>query len=341
MATQPQTIDRLTSKQKAALLVLSLDTETATRVMRQLSQQEIESLTVEIANVRGVHSTLIDQVVEEYHQLITVQEYVVQGGLDYAQKLLETTLGFAKATDILEKVKALTHVKGFGMLKKADGQQLASFLQKEHPQTIALILSNLSPEQTSQVFTELPEDVRNDVSFRMATLGKVSPSLLAEMEQALEGIAETEITQNMSLMGGTKSVAAILNKCSNATAKAILEHIEQKEQQLAGEIKRLMFLFEDLIFVDDRGIQRMLREVDKRDLALALKVADDKLKQKIYTNMSERAQDLLKEEVQYMGPVRLKEVEAAQTRSVDIVKQLEDQGEIVVVGRGGTEEVVV
>jgi flagellar motor switch protein FliG len=341
MATVPQTIDRLTNKQKAALLMLSLDVENATRVMRQLSQEEIESLTIEITNVKGVHSSLIDQVVEEYHQLITVQEYVVQGGLDYAQKLLENSLGFAKASDILDKVKALTHVKGFGMLKKADGQQLASFLQKEHPQTIALILSNLSPEQTSQVFTELPEDVRNDVSFRMATLGKVSPSLLAEMEQALEGIAETEITANMSSMGGTKSVAAILNKCSNATAKAILEHIEQKEQQLAGEIKRLMFLFEDLIYVDDRGIQRMLREVDKRDLALALKVADDKLKQKIYTNMSERAQELLKEELQYMGPVRLKEVEAAQTRIVEIVKQLEDQGEIVVVGRGGTEEVVV
>lgn len=341
MATTPQTIDRLSSRQKAALLMLSLDVETATSVMRQLAGDEIESLTIEITNMKGVHSSLIDQVVEEYHQLITVQEYVVQGGLDYAQKLLESSLGFAKAADVLEKVKALTHVKGFGMLKKADGQQLAGFLQKEHPQTIALILSNLSPEQTAQVFTELSEEVRNDVSFRMATLGKVSPSLLAEMEQALEGIAETEITQNMSSMGGTKSVAAILNKCSNATAKAILEHIEQKEGQLAGEIKRLMFLFEDLIFVDDRGIQRMLREVDKRDLALALKVADEKLKQKIYANMSERAQELLKEELQFMGPVRLKEVEGAQTRIVEIVKQLEEQGEIVVVGRGGTEEVVV
>ena len=341
MAQIPLTVDKLSNKQKAALLMLSLDVETATKVMRQMSQQEIENLTIEISNLKGVHSTLIDQVVEEYHQLITVQEYVVQGGLDYAQRLLENSLGFAKATDILEKVKALTHVRGFGMLKKADGQQLASFLQKEHPQTIALILSNLSPEQTAQVFTELPDDMRNDVSYRMATLGKVSPSLLAEMEQALEGIAETEITQNMSSMGGAKSLAGILNKCSNATAKIILEHIEQKEPQLAGEIKRLMFLFEDLIFVDDRGIQRMLREVDKKDLALALKVADDKLKQKIYSNMSERAQELLKEELQYMGPVRLKEVEAAQTRIVDVVKQLEDQGEIVVVGRGGTEEVVI
>jgi flagellar motor switch protein FliG len=341
MATAPPTIERLTSRQKAALFMLSLDVETATKLMRQLSQDEIESLTVEITNVKGVSSTLLDQVIEEFHQMITAQEYVIQGGLDYAQKLLETSLGFAKATDILEKVKALTHVKGFGILKKADGQQLASFLQKEHPQTIALILSNLSPDQTAHVLTEFPEDLRNNVSYRMATLGKVSPALLAEVEDVVEEIAASEISQSMSSMGGTKSLAAILNKCNNATAKLILEHIEQADQQLASEIKRLMFLFEDLLYVDDRGIQRILREIDKRELALAMKVADDKLKEKVFKNMSERAQELLKEELQYMGPVRLKEVEAAQTRIVEIVKQLEDQGEIVVAGRGGSEEVFV
>ena len=321
--------------------MLSLDVETATKLMRQLSQEEIEDLTIEISNVKGVSSSLIDQVIEEFHQMITAQEYVIQGGLDYAQKLLEHSLGFAKATDVLEKVKALTHVKGFGMLKKADGQQLASFLQKEHPQTIALILSNLAPDQTAQVLTEFPEELRNNVSFRMATLGKVSPALLSEVEDVVEEIAKTEISQSMSSMGGTKSVAAVLNKCNNATAKVILEHIEQADPQLAGEVKRLMFLFEDLLYIDDRGIQRILREVDKRELALALKVVDDKLKEKIFKNMSERAQEMLKEELQYMGPVRLKEVEAAQTRIVEVVKQLEDQGEIVVAGRGGTEEVFV
>ena len=341
MAHPTPSIDRIPSKQKAALFMLSLDVETATKLMRQLSQEEIEDLTIEISNVKGVSSSLIDQVIEEFHQMITAQEYVIQGGLDYAQKLLEHSLGFAKATDVLEKVKALTHVKGFGMLKKADGQQLASFLQKEHPQTIALILSNLAPDQTAQVLTEFPEELRNNVSFRMATLGKVSPALLSEVEDVVEEIAKTEISQSMSSMGGTKSVAAVLNKCNNATAKVILEHIEQADPQLAGEVKRLMFLFEDLLYIDDRGIQRILREVDKRELALALKVVDDKLKEKIFKNMSERAQEMLKEELQYMGPVRLKEVEAAQTRIVEVVKQLEDQGEIVVAGRGGTEEVFV
>jgi flagellar motor switch protein FliG len=335
------TYERLSSRQKAAIFMLSLDVETATKIMKQLSQDEIENLTVEISSVRGVPSSLIDQVVEEFHQMITAQEFVIQGGIDYAQKLLEHSLGFAKAADVLEKVKALTHVKGFGILKKADAQQLASFMQKEHPQTIALILSNLSPDQTASVLTEFPEDLRNNVSFRMATLGKVSPSLLKEVEDVVEEIAKTEVTQSMSSMGGAKPLAAVLNKVNNATAKTILEHIEQTDTQLSQEIKRLMFLFEDLLFIDDRGIQRVLREVDKRELALALKVCDEKLKDKIFKNMSERAQELLKEELQYMGPVRLKEVESAQTRIVEVVKQLEDQGEIVVAGRGGSEEVFV
>jgi len=321
--------------------MLSLDVETATKLMRQMTQDEIEALTIEITNVRGVSSAVIDQVMDEFHQLITAQEYVIQGGLDYAQKLLESSLGFAKATDVLDKVKALTHVKGFGTLKKADGQQLASFLQKEHPQTIALILSNLTPDQTAQVLTEFPDELRNNVTYRMATLGKVSPSLLKEVEDVVEEIAQNEISQSLSLMGGAKSVASVLNKCNNATAKTILETIEQQDSQLAMEIKRLMFMFDDLMFVDDRGIQRLLREVDKKELALSLKVCDEKLKEKILQNMSERARDLLKEELQYMGPVRLKEVEAAQTRIVDIVKQLEDQGELVIAGRGGTEEVFV
>jgi flagellar motor switch protein FliG len=331
----------LTPRQKAALLMLSLDVESATRVLRQLSQEEIENLTIEISNVKGVSSTLIDKVVDEFHTMIQAQEYVVQGGLDYAQRLLEGSVGFTKATDILEKVKAITHVKGFGILKKADAQQLASFLQKEHPQTIALILSNLSADQTAQVLTEFPDDLRNNVAHRMATLGKVSPSLLSEVEDVVEEIAKSEISQSMSLMGGAKSVASVLNKCNNATAKLILEHIEMQDPQLAGEIKRLMFLFEDLLFIDDRGIQRILREVDKKELALSLKVVDEKLKEKVFKNMSERAQELLKEELQYMGPVRLKEVEEAQTRVVEVVKQLEEQGEIVVAGRGGTEEVFV
>jgi flagellar motor switch protein FliG len=297
----------LTNKQKAALLLLSFDVETVASVLKQLSQQEIESITVEITNLKGIPSSVMESVIEEFDQMMKAQEYVVQGGMEYAQQLLEKILGPSKAYDVLEKVKMLTQVKGFAMLKKADAQQLASFLQKEHPQTIALILSNLSPEQTAQVLNEFEDTLRNDVLYRISTLGKVSPTLLKEIEEVMETISETE------------------------------EYIEHTQESLANENKRLMFLFEDIVHIDDRGIQRLLREIDKKDLALALKVAEDSLKEKIFKNMSERAQEMLKEELQYLGPVRLKDVEAAQTRIVEIVKQLEESGEIILARSGGGE----
>jgi flagellar motor switch protein FliG len=331
----------VTNRQKAALLMLSLDVAIATRLMKGLTSEEIEYLTVEIASLKGVYSTQIDSVIEEFHQLITAQEYVIQGGWEFAHKLLESSLGPLKAKGVMDKVKALTHVTGFAMLKKADPKQLSSFLQKEHPQTIALVLSNLSGDQTSGVLAEFPDELRNEVTYRIATLGKVSPTLLTEIEDVLSQVAEAEISQNMSTVGGTKSVANILNKIANATGKNILEYMESKDPNLANEVKRLMFMFEDIVFIDDRGIQRLLREVDKKDLALSMKVAEDNLKEKILKNMSERAQELLKEELQFMGPVRLKEVEAAQTRIVMIVRQLEDSGELVIAGRGGKEEVIV
>lgn len=330
----------LSNKQKAAILMMSLDVDTATKMMRGLNQDEIEALTVEITNMRGAHSNQLDEVNEEFHNLIKAQEYMIQGGIEQARKLLESSLGVSKAKDVMDKVKSLTNITGFGMLKKADAQQLASFLHKEHPQTIALVLSNLTMDQTAKVLNELTDDLRNEVVMRMATLGKVSPALIGEIEEVLTNVAEAEISQNMSSLGGTKSVANVLNKINTVTAKTILEYIEHKDSHLATDIKRLMFLFEDLMYVDDRSIQRILREVDKKDLALSMKVADESLKEKILKNMSERAQEMLKEELQFMGPVRLKEVEAAQTRIVLIVKQLEESNEIIVAGRG-VEDVIV
>lgn len=331
----------LTNKQKAALLVLALDLPTATALMRTLSQQEIEDLTVEITRLKGVPAAVTEKVVEEFQQLIAAQEYLIEGGTEQAQALLEKSLGPEKAALILERVRGVTNVRGFNNLKKVDAYQIASFVQKEHPQTIALILSNLRTEQVAEVLSQFPPALRNDVVYRMATLGKVSPSLLAEMEEALETVAQSEMALGVSEAGGPKAVATILNRIGGDTAKEIMEHFEKREPQLAQEIKNLMFMFEDIIYVDDRGIQRVLREVDKKDLALSLKVVDEKLKSKILSNMSERARELLLEELEYMGPVRLKEVEAAQARIVAIVKQLEEAGEIIIVGRGGAEELVV
>lgn len=265
---------------------------------------------------------------------MTAQSFMIEGGLEYAQALLEKSYGYEKAKEIVEKIRVLTSVRGFSILKKADPQQLANFLTKEHPQTIALILSHLPPDLVAEVLSEFNEQLRVDVVYRIAKLGKVSPQLLQEVEHVVDQIAEQTLSQNLATAGGAQLVANILNKSNATIAKSLLETIEERDYGLSLEIKRLMFLFEDIVTLDDRSIQRVLRDVDKRDLALALKVADEKVKEKIFKNMSERAAAVVKEELEFMGPVKLKEVEAAQMRIVDIIKRLEEQEEIVIGGRG-------
>lgn len=340
-AAKIHSAQQLTGKQKAALLLITLDVDTASELFKLLDPADVEKVTIEIANLPSIPSNVTGQVIEEFYQMMIAREYIIQGGMDYARTLLEKTFGLNRAAEILEKVRVLTQVRGFEGLKKADSSHLANFLQKEHPQTIALILSHLPPDQTASILTELPDDIRADVVYRIATLGKISPTLLSEVESVVDSLVESGINENIRQTGGTRAVANILNKCNNTVARFLIESIEQQSPDLALEIKRLMFLFEDIIYIDDRGIQRILREIDKKDLALALKVADDKLKEKIFKNMSERAVDLIKEELQFMGPVRLKEVEQAQMRIVDVVKQLEEREEIVIGGRGKSEDVFV
>lgn len=326
--------EELTPKQKAAILLMSLDVDTAAKVFKQLSLEEVEQIALEITNLQDLPQNIVDQVLEEFYHLMTAQSFMLEGGLEYAQQILEKSYGYEKAKEIVEKIRVLTSVRGFSILKKADPQQLANFLAKEHPQTIALILSHLPPDLVAEVLAEFNEQLRIDTVLRIAKLGKVSPQLLQEVEHVVDQIAEQTLAQNLATAGGAQLVANILNKSNTTIAKSLLEHIEEKDYGLALEIKRLMFLFEDIVTLDDRSIQRVLREVDKRDLALALKVADEKVKQKIFKNMSERAAAVVKEELEFMGPVKLKEVEAAQMRIVDIIKRLEEQEEIVIGGRG-------
>mgnify|MGYP001084762351 CR=1 FL=1 len=326
--------NELTGKQKAAILLMSMDVDVAAKVFKELEMHEVEAIALEITNLKDVPANVVEDVIEEFYELMQASSLMLEGGLDYAQVLLEKTYGPEKAREIVEKIKVLTTVRGFNILKKADPAQLANFLSKEHPQTIALILSHLPPTQAADVLQEFPEDLRSESVLRIATIGKVSPALVSEIEQVVDQIAESTLSQNLAATGGTQIVANILNKSNNAVAKAMLESIEEKNFDLANEIKRLMFLFEDIVQIDDRGIQRILRDVDKRDLALALKVADDKIKNKIFKNMSERAAAVVKEELEFMGPVKLKEVEQAQMRIVDIIKQLEADGEISIGGRG-------
>jgi flagellar motor switch protein FliG len=327
-------VKNLTGKQKAAILLMSMDVEVASKVFKELDMNEVEQIALEISNLKDVPANVVEDVIEEFYELMQASSLMLEGGIEYAQILLERTYGSDKAREIVEKIKVLTTIRGFNILKQADPAQLANFLSKEHPQTIALILSHLPPGQAADVLQEFPEELRTETIVRIATIGKVSPTLVSEIEQVVDQIAESTLSQNLAAAGGAQIVANILNKSNNALAKQLLESIEEKNYDMAGEIKRLMFLFEDIIQIDDRGIQRILRDVDKRDLALALKVADEKIKNKIFKNMSERAAAVVKEELEFMGPVKLKEVEQAQMRIVDIVKQLESDGEISIGGRG-------
>ncbi len=340
MKEKIQSAKDLTGKQKAAVLLMSLDTDVASKVFKELDMKEVEQIAVEITNLKDVPGMVVEEVIEDFYQLMTAQSYAIEGGLDYAEVLLEKTYGVDQARDLVEKIRVLTTVRGFSILKKADPSQLANFLSKEHPQTIALILSHLPPDQSADVLSEFEDDLRNETVVRIAKLGKISPQLLSEIEYVVDQIAESTLSQNMATAGGAQLVANILNKSNNTAAKTVLENIEEKDEPLATEIKRLMFLFEDIITIDDRGVQRILRDVDKHDLALALKITDDDIKDKIFRNMSDRASEVVKEELEFMGPVKLKEVEEAQTRIVDIIKDLEEKEEIVI-GGGGSEDVFV
>ncbi len=331
----------LTGVQKAALLMIALDVEKAAQVFKYLDQNDVEFISTEISRVKNIPSHVVDTVIDDYYSLITAREYMLEGGLEYAQQVLEKSFGPSKAIEIIEKVKNLTTLKGFDVLKKAESSQLVNFLNKEHPQTIALILAHLNPEQTANALKELPDDLRADVAYRIATLGKITPQILKQIEKVVDELAGFSINQTVSKIGGPKSLANILNRASVSISKEILSEIENKDPNTALEIKRLMFLFDDIVLLQNKEIQRILKEVDRKDLALSLKIADEKVKEKIFSNMSERAADLLKEELQYMGPVRLKEVESAQSRIVDIIKMLEEQEEITINFRGGSEEVYV
>jgi len=336
-APQPKKITSasdLTGKQKAAVLLMTMDIDVASKIFKDLDLEEVEQIAVEITNLKDLGNNIIEEVIEEFYSLITASNYMVEGGFDYAQVLLEKTYGPERAREIVEKIRVLTTVKGFNVLKKSDPQQLANFLSKEHPQIIALILSHLSPDQSAEVLDEFPEELRGDTIMRIASLGKVSPQIVSEIEDIVDRVAEGTMSQNLASTGGIQLVANILNKSNTASAKSMIDMIEEKNESLALDIKRKMFLFEDIIGIDDKGVQRILRDVDKRDLALALKSSEEKVRQKIFKNMSERASAVVKEELEFMGPVKLKEVEAAQMRIVDIIKLLEEQDEIAIGGRG-------
>ncbi len=331
---------QLTGRQKAAIFLVTLGSDISSEIFKHLREDEIESLTFEIARLESVEAADRDGVLMEFQELMMAQDFISSGGIDYARELLEKSLGPQKAVDIINRLTSSLQVRPFDFIRRTDPAHLLNFIQQEHPQTIALILAYLEPNKASIILGSLPHEIQSDVAKRIATMDRTSPDILREVERVLEKKLSTLSSEDYTAAGGVESIVDILNLVDRSTEKVIIESLEEDDPELAEEIKKRMFVFEDIVLLDDRAIQKVLREVDTAELAKALKAVDSEVQDKIYRNMSKRAATLLKEDMDYMGPIRLKDVEEAQQKIVSIIRKLEEQGEIVV-ARAGEEEMVV
>ncbi|SDJ01929.1 flagellar motor switch protein FliG [Salimicrobium halophilum] len=331
---------KLSGKQKAAALLISLGPDVAAQVYKHLSEEEIEQLTLEISSVQKVDATQKEEILEQFHQIAVAQDYISQGGISYAKEVLEKAVGNDEASNILNRLTSSLQVRPFDFARKADPGQILNFIQNEHPQTIALVLSYLDATQAGQILSELPQDVQADIARRIATMDSTSPEVINQVEQVLEKKLSATVTNDYTETGGIESVVEVLNGVDRSTERTILDSLESQDPELAEEIKKRMFVFEDIVTLDSRGIQRVIREVNNEDLQLSLKVASDEVQEIIFNNMSQRMAENFKEEMEFMGPVRLRDVEEAQTRVVGTIRRLEEIGEIVI-ARGGGDDIIV
>jgi len=333
-------ITDLNGVQKAAILLITLGPDKAANVFKHLKEDEIEQLTLEIANTRSVSQSLKEEVLDEFYEVCLAQQYIAEGGIGYAKELLEKALGAEKAMEVIGKLTASLQVRPFEFIRKIDASQILNFIQDEHPQTIALILSYLSTGQASTIISQLPQDKQADVAKRIAQMDRTSPDVIKEVERVLERKLSSLANQDYTLAGGVDAIVEILNTVDRGTEKHIMETLEIDEPELADEIRKKMFVFEDILTLDDRSIQRVLREVDNNELAVALKSANEDVQNAIFNNLSKRLATMIREDMDFMGPVRMKDVEEAQQKIVNIIRKLEDSGEIVT-SRGGGDELVV
>ena len=326
--------------QKSAILLIALGPERSALIFKYLKEEEIEELTLEIANTRSITPQVKEAVIEEFYQVCLAQQYIAEGGIGYAKELLENALGAEKAMEVIGKLTASLQVKPFEFIRKTEASQVLNFIQDEHPQTIALILSYLSPAQSALIISALPPDRQSDVAKRIATMDRTSPDVIKDVEKILETKLSNLVNQDYTIVGGVDSVVEILNTVDRSTEKHIMETLEIDEPELADEIRKKMFVFEDILLLDDRAIQRVLRDVDNSDLGIALKGANEEVQNAIFNNLSKRLAVMIKEDMEFMGPVRMKDVEEAQQKIVNIIRKLEDSSEIVI-SRGGGDEIVV
>ncbi len=335
-----ESVAGLSGIQKAAIYILSLDEETASKVLKSLSDPEAEIITREIAKLGVVDQSKIRAVLEEFTELRKVSEYVREGGTEQAVKLIKKAYPPATATRLIRLLETAKQNIPFAFLKNSETDSLHTFLQEEHPQTIALVLSYLDASKGAEILAKFPPERQFDIVKRIAHLEHTSPEAIKHVESGLKKYLASLAFEEFQEIGGVKTVAEILNVIDRTTEKAILENLDADSHELVEEIKKLMFVFEDILRLDDRGVQNVLKQVDNKKLALALKNGSAKLKDKIFKNMSQRAADMVKEEMGFLGPVRVADVEAAQQEIVDLVRRLEESGEVIIMGRGGDAELI-
>lgn len=329
----------LTGRQKAGVFLIAIGNDVATEIFKHLREDEIEQITFEIARLDKITPEDKEKVLIEFNDMMMAQGFITNGGIDFARGLLEKSLGNQKAIDIINRLTSSLQVRPFDFVRRTDPAQLLNFIQGEHPQTVALILSYLEPNKAATIMSSLPHTIQADVAKRIATMDRVSPDVLREVERVLERKLSTLASEDYTSAGGIDAVVEILNNVDRGTEKTIIEALEEEDPELAEEIKKRMFVFEDIVLLDDKAIQKVMREVDNADLSKALKSVDAEVQEKIFKNMSKRAASGLREEMDFMGPVRLKDIEEAQQKIVNIIRKLEEQGEIVV-ARSGEDELV-
>ena len=329
----------LTGKEKAAILLISLGKELSAKIFKYLKDDEIEQLTLDITNVRRVDSETREAVVSEFYDECIAQNYISEGGLDYAREVLEQAMGPERALSILTRLTSSLQVRPFDFARKADPNQLTNFLQNEHPQTIALVCAYLEPAMASAIIAKLPSDKQTEVVERIALMDRTSPEYVREIERVLDRKLSSMGMDDFTIIGGIQAIVEILNATDRSTERHVLETLETRNADLVDEIRRKMFVFEDIVKLDKRAVQRTLKEVDNSDLTVALKTATPEVAKIIFDNMSTRLRDMIKEDMEYMGPVRVRDVEEAQQKIVNVIRKLQDTGEIIV-SRGSEDELV-
>jgi flagellar motor switch protein FliG len=332
--------NQLGNKQKAAVLMIALGPEASGKICQYMPEEDVEQLMIEVARLGTVSHNDRCAIIAEFRELCLAQEVISEGGIQHAKKFLEAAFGPEKAGTMVSRVVSALQVLPFDFIKKTDPAQLVSFIQEEHPQTIALILAHLQPQQAAAVLSGLPQEVRGEVARRMAIMDRTPPEVVREIERVLQTKASSVVTQSFTAVGGVKSLVDVINCVDRQTEKMILESLTENSPEIAEEVKKMMFVFEDITTLDDASIQKVLREVEIKELGLALKGVGEEVQTRIFKNMSERAANMLKEDMEFMGPVRLRAVEEAQQRVVGVIRRLEESGEIVV-ARGNGEELIV